>query len=353
MSQPADSLSAADLIAITVGGILNEDVLQRVYDISPTDTPYLDAIGGGTYDNPYHSWTQDALIATALADAQIDGADLTPTTAASGARVGNHGQISTKGVNVSAVTGNVDPIGRTSEEAYQTTKRLNELQNDIEASALSNQASVADNGSNAAGKTAGLGAWLTTNDSFGAGGASGGFNTSTSIVDTRTVGASRALTWALIAAQIEACYLIGAKPTKIFSRPEVTKRLGIYLISSAFFVSPVANIAGNTVSDPAMSGYVDTFRTDFGYTMTVHPVRNMLLYDSADTNSTADATMLYGISPEYVGLRRMWGTKVESLAKLGLSDRKMISTHWSHDVFLEKAHFGIFDLQPTAAVAAS
>lgn len=353
MSQPGDSLSAADLKAVAAGGLLNEDVLQKVYDISPIETPFLDVLQGGSYDNPYHEWTQDTLAATTAADAQIDGADITPATSATGARVGNHGQISTQGVNISEVTAHSDPIGRTAEEAYQTTREINLLQNRIEASALSNQASVADNGSSTAGKTAGLGAWLETHTSHGSGGSAGGFNTSTKVVDAPTVGTSRALTWALISAEIESCYLVGAKPTKIFSRPEVTKRLGQYLIGSDFFVAPVANVGGESPSPVAMSGYVDTFRTDFGYTMTVHPVINQQLYDSADTNSTADACALFGVDPQYIALRRMWGTKVDPLAKTGLSIRKMISTHWSLDVLLERAHFGIFDLQPTATVAAS
>jgi hypothetical protein len=353
MAQPGDSLSAADLRAVNVGGLLNEDVLAKVYDISPIETPYLDAVSGGSYDNPYHSWVQDTLTATTAADAQIDGADITPTMAASGARVGNHGQISTQGINVSEVTQHSDPIGRAAEEAYQRVRMINLLQNRIECAALSKQASVADNGSSVAGVTAGLAAWITTNRSLGSGGSGGGFNTSTSIVDTFTVGTSRALTWAMISTQIENCYLVGAKPTKIFSRPEVTKRLGIYLISSDFFVAPVANVGGESVSPVEMSGYVDTFRTDFGYTMTVHPVRNMALYDSADTNSTADATGLFGIDPMHVAVRRMWGTKIDKLGKTGLSDRSFVSTHWSNDCLLERAHFFIGDLQPTAAVAAS
>lgn len=356
MSQPGDSLSAQELRDIAVGGVLNEDVLQKVFNISPYDTPYMDAIGGGSYSNPYHEVVQDTLAATALADAQADGATITPSTSATGTRAANHGQISTKGVNVGYVAEASDPIGRTSEVAYQTVKRLHELRNDQEATCLSNQASVIAGGSGSpttAGKTAGLGAWLETNTNHGSGGSAGGFNTSTGVIDAPTVGTSRALTWALISARIEAGYLIGAKPTKIFSRPEVTKRLGAYLITSDFFVAPVANVNGESTTDVAMSGYVDTFKTDFGYVMTVHPVRNQQLYDSADTNSTADACALFGVDPQYIGKPELWGVKVEELGKDGLSIRKMISTHWSHDVWLERAHFGIFDLQPTATVAAS
>jgi hypothetical protein len=344
MAQPADSLSAADLKAVAAGGLLNEDVLQKVYDISPIETAFLDAIGGGTYDNPYHEWTQDTLATTTLADAQIDGADITPVTAATGARVGNHGQISTQGVNISEVTAHADPIGRTAEEAYRTMREINLLQNRIEASALSNNASVADNGSSTAGQSAGLGAWLTTNVSFGATGSAGGFQTGTKLVNTITSGTVRDLAWSMITARIESSYLLGAKPTKIFSVPQVTKRLGIYLLTSPYFVPPHANINGQAVSPTEMSGYVDTFKTDFGFTMQIFPVRNMQTY------AAGAKAALFGVDPEHVALRRMWGTKVDPLAKTGLSIRKMISTHWSLDVLLERAHFGVYDLNPTGTV---
>lgn len=346
------ALTAADLKAIAAGGLIAEDVLRKVYDISPKETPYLDVLQGGSYTNPYHEWVQDSLAAPQAANAQIDGADITAQTVASGARVGNHGQISTKTVKISETTEHSDVIGRTAEEAYQTMKRMHELRNDQEYTALSNQESQADDGESTPGKTAGLGAWLETNTDHGSGGSAGGFNTSTKVVDDPVPGEERALTWKMVSDRIEAAYLLGAKPTKIFSRPEVTKRIGQYLIGSNLFVSPVANINGGTPSDVAMSGYVDTFRTDFGYTMQVIPVRNMPTYKSGDTPEK-DVCALFGVDPEHIALRTMWGVKVEALGKKGLSTEKMISTNWSHDVLLERAHFAIFDLTPTADVTAS
>lgn len=346
------ALTAADLKAIAAGGLIAEDVLRKVFDISPKETPYLDVLQGGSYTNPYHEWVQDSLSSPQAASALIDGADVTAQTTATGARVGNHGQISHKTVKISTTTEHSDVIGRTAEEAYQTMKRLQELRNEQEYTALSNQASQADDGESNPGKTAGLGAWLETNVDFGSGGSAGGFNTSTKIVDAPTPGQGRALTWEMVSDAIEAAYLLGAKPTKLFSRPEVTKRIGQYLIGSNLFVSPVANITGSTPSDVAMSGYVDTFRTDFGYTMQVIPVRNQPTYKSGDSPQK-DVCALYGVDPEHIALRTMWGVKVEPLGKKGLSTEKMITTNWSHDVLLEKAHFGIFDLLPTAAVTAS
>jgi hypothetical protein len=347
MAQPNDSLSAADLKLVAAGGLVREDVLEKIYSISPTETPFLDMAGGGTYDNPYAEWTQDDLAATTLASAAIDGQDVAPITVASGARVGNHGQLSYMGVNVSEVALNTDNIGRSDEMGYQTTKRINELQNNIEASALSAQASVADNGSTVAGLTGGFDAWLETNVNVGAGGAPGGFNATTKIVDAPTDGTARGLTWTMVSDAIEAAYLAGAKPTKLLSVPGLTKRLAKYLFTTPYAAAPTANISGQGEGVAQTSqGYIDTLRTDFGYTMQIVPCRNQQTYGDPA------ACTLFGISPEFVEIPRMWGTKLQPLAKLGLYERKLISTHWMVRVLLEKAHFAIRDLDPTEDVVA-
>jgi len=352
MSQPSDSLQFADLTSVSVGGLLNEDVLQKMNDISPRDTPALDLLGGGTISNPYFTWVQDSLTAPTFASKAVDGGSFAPTTASSGARVGNWAQLSEYGVNVGDMAEASSTIGRSSELAYQTTKRLAELETNIEASVFSNLPSIAGTTS-VAGQAAGLGAWIETNTSHGSGGSANGFNTSTSIVDAPTPGTSRALTWALISARIEAGYLLGAKPTHLVSRPEVTKRLGQYLIGSDFFVAPVANVAGDRTTDVVPSGYIDMFKTDFGWIMKIIPSRNMQNVDSADTNSTADATMLFGIDPQWIEVPQMWGTRIKALSADGHYTRRMIQRCWSVRMLLEKAHFAIFDLQPTATVAAS
>ena len=337
---------------MSVGGLLNEDVLQKMNDISPRETPALDLFGGGSFSNPYFTWVQDTLATPTFASKAVDGGSYAPTTSATGARVGNWAQLSEYGVNVGDMAEASSNIGRSSELAYQTTKRLAELENNVEASVFSNLPSIAGTTS-VAGQAAGLGAWLETNTSHGSGGSAGGFNTSTSIVDAPTPGTSRALTWALISGCIDAAYLIGAKPSKLVTRPELTKRIGRYLIDSPYFVAPVANIDGGKVGEVQMSGYIDTFKTDYGYIAQVIPTRNQQLVDSADTNSTADAVVLFGLDPEHVEVPQMWGTRIKPMSEDGHYKRRMIQRCWSTRVLLERAHFGIYDLQPTAAVTST
>jgi hypothetical protein len=49
----------------------------------------------------------------------------------------------------------------------------------------------------------------------------------------------------------------------------------------------------------------------------------------------------------------LYGWKVEPLAKLGLSHRKMLHVDWMLKAFLERANFLIADIDPTLPVTAT
>lgn len=354
MAQPADSLSITDLKAVGANGLVAEDVLQQIYDVSEgINTPFLDMIGEGTCKNNFTEWTQDVLRSptTDASNTAIDGADFAPATAATGARVGNHTQINILGVNVTEGSEHSDNFGRTL--AYRTMREIKQMRRDVEAYALGIQASVLGTES-VKGVAGGFGAWLETNTSHGANaGAAGGFNTSTKVVDAVTPGDGRALTWEMVADAIESVYGQGANPTVLMSVPGITKRLGRFLFSSsAYAATPTANVTGTAPASQTSQGYIDTIRTDFGFTMNLVPNRLQQVYDSGDA-VPVDVAALFGIDPQFVDIANLWNVKVEPLAKTGLSTRRMISRSWTLRVKNEKAHFGIFDLIPTSAVAAS
>jgi hypothetical protein len=55
-----------------VGG--REDLQNVIYDISPTDTPFMSSIGTGAASAVKHEWQTDSL-AAAASNAQIEGDD--------------------------------------------------------------------------------------------------------------------------------------------------------------------------------------------------------------------------------------------------------------------------------------
>jgi hypothetical protein len=137
-----------------------EDLMNKIFMITPEDTPFMSNIGRNRGSAVRHEWQTDVLAAPDTSNAQIEGdeyvyADRSPTV-----RVGNLMQISRKPVNISRTLEVVDKAGRQSEVAYQVAKAGKELKKDMEAILLANQASVVGNNSTAR-KLGGFAAWLT------------------------------------------------------------------------------------------------------------------------------------------------------------------------------------------------
>ncbi len=97
------TLSSEDLKAVAVNGLINEDVMQKIWDISKVPLPLTNIIGIDSHVNEYYEWTQDALAAPVTTNAVVDGVDITatPGVLTSGVRVGNHSQTAVKSVSVS------------------------------------------------------------------------------------------------------------------------------------------------------------------------------------------------------------------------------------------------------------
>lgn len=358
MAAPADYLDTSDLKAVLSGGLIREDVLDQIFDISDVPTVFLDMIGTDGFTNSYAEWTEDKLAAPVLTNRRVSGSDVASTdndaTVANAKRVGNHAQISTKEVMVTERGQATDSIGRSDEMGYQTAQRLQELRRDVEGICTSQgQASVQDDGATVAGQSATLGSWITTNKSLGTGGLVPGFQTGTKLVTAQTAGEERGLTFSLIATQIENVYVLGGNPTVLMSVPGVTKRLARYLFTTPNAAAPTANVNGTGSGVAQVSqGYIDTFKTDFGTLMQIVPNRLQQTYLSIGTDPDPQVANVYGLDPRFWKLGLLYGWKVEPLAKLGLSHRKMLHVDWMLKAFLERANFLIADIDPTVDVVA-
>ena len=141
---------------------IREDLSNVIYDISPTDTPFMSNIGRDTCENTYFEWQTDVLASADTTNAVIEGADAGNAEFTATVRVANYTQISRKVISVSNTDNKVNNAGMTSQMAYQKAKAAKELKRDMEAILTSNQAGVAGNNSTAR-KTAGLPTWLITN----------------------------------------------------------------------------------------------------------------------------------------------------------------------------------------------
>lgn len=186
-----------------------EDLSDIIYDISPTETPFVTAIGKGGADNVYHEWQTDSLATADATNKNIQGDDVANDTRAATTRVGTYTQLMDKVVGTSSTQNAVRAAGRSKgEHAFQLAKSMKEIKRDMEARATGNYASVAPTAS-VAGETAGALAWLTSNTSKA--GSDGGF--SSGIVAAATNGTQRAFTETLFTTVLQSVWTSGGEAT--------------------------------------------------------------------------------------------------------------------------------------------
>ena len=236
-----------------------EDLIDVIYDISPTETPLLNTLARNKATAVFHEWQTDSLAAATTANAAVEGADATSATLAPTSRLGNYTQIVQKTVQISGTLEAVDKAGRKSEKAYQMAKASSELKRDIETILLSNQASSAGNSSTAR-RLGSILSWLKTNTEFGASGA----DPVTIGTSTRSDGDTRTFTEQLLKNVIRETYTNGGNPKILLVGPAGKQK-----------VSTFAGIAQQRYMAPAdapttIIGAADVYLSDKQTTVTLH-----------------------------------------------------------------------------------
>jgi hypothetical protein len=121
---------------------MREDLSDVIYNISPTETPFMMMIGRGTATATTHEWQIDALATADFINAQVEGDEAAFSVPTTTIRVSNFTQISRKTVIISGTTEQVDKAGRKSELAYQLAKYAKELKRDMESILIAGRATA-------------------------------------------------------------------------------------------------------------------------------------------------------------------------------------------------------------------
>jgi hypothetical protein len=303
---------------------MREDLSDIIYNIAPTDTPFMSSVGKNKATAVYHEWQTDSL-AAAAANAAVEGADASSATLSPTTRVGNRTQISQKTVAVTGTLQAVDKAGRKSELAYQLSKASSEIKRDMEFTFLNN--TVQSNGT--AGSTArvlgGLQTWLATNGDFGSGGSAGSSGTT-----ARTNGTNRTFTEDILKTVIREVFEAGGSPKILMVTPAHKQT-----------VSAFAGIAAQRYMAPSdapttIIGAADIYLSDFG-SVSVVPNRFMLSGNSANE-------VAFVLDPEYAAVSYLRPFQTIELAKNGDSDRTQLLVEYTLEVKNEAAHGIIADL---------
>ena len=347
----ADYWSSADMKAVERGGIVAEDVMGEIWDISAVPLPLSDAIGTDSVKNSSPTWTQDKLAAPDITNAVVDGQDNTKNNAKGGARVGNECQISTKAVTVTTRAQNSDMIGASNALAYNIMMRQRELRRDVEAIMCGAQGSQVDDGDTTPGLSAGLAAWMTSNFIGGVGAAAGGYDTGTGLVDAPTPGLAAPITETGIRDIMQSIYELGGSATMLMSGPPMIRRISEYMFTDGARIATLTSDQGKSTEKAAALGAVNVFVTDFGtLTMTAN-----ILQQTVDDATPVTALPVFDVFILDTGLIRqglLHGYRTEPLAKTGLADKRQMAVDWTLKMLNEEGCGVIRDADPAQAMVA-
>jgi len=102
---------------------IREDLSDVIYDISPTDTPFLSSITGkGSVSNTLFEWQTDALAAAVINNYHVEGAAAGTAATTATTRVTNQTQISKKVVEVTGTHEKVNNAGKKIRDGSPTRK---------------------------------------------------------------------------------------------------------------------------------------------------------------------------------------------------------------------------------------
>jgi hypothetical protein len=300
-----------------------EDLADVIYNISPTDTPFMTSVGKTAATAVYHEWQTDSLAAVNVSNAVVEGATASDATLSPTTRVGNRTQISQKTIKISGTLETVNKAGRKSEKAYQLAKASAEIKRDMEAILLSNQVASAGDSSTAR-VLGGLQTWLSSNTSNGSGGSAGSLGTT-----ARVTGTDRAFTSTILNGVIQSTYTNGGSPTLLM----VTPAQKVVASTFAGIATRFKDVPGNVQA--AIIGAADVYVSDFG-TISIVPNR---FIPNADGDDVA-----FLLDPEMAAVSYLRPFQTNELAKTGDADLTQLLVEYTLEVKNQAAHGIIADL---------
>lgn len=293
-----------------------EDLSNIIYNISPTDTPIMTAIGRRNVSNVTFDWQTESLPAVDAANAMEEGFELSRSTSTATVRQNNVSQISKRDATVSGSQQSANSAGRADEMAHQMAMASKALKRDMETILSGKQAKNAG-ASGTARTTRGIEHWITTNASRGTSGAAAASDTA-----AMTDGTQRAFTETLLKSVLQTAYTNGAEPTVIVVGPVNKMKISDFTGRS----SARQNVAAERIQQA-----VTVYASDFG-DLKVVPSR-----------FSRERTALL-LDPEFAKVAFYRNFQTTDMAKVGDADTKMVLAEWGLEMSNEAAHAAVFDL---------
>ena len=300
MAQPANLYDKFDLTGV------REDLIDKIFNTSPTETPVITAFGRSSTNNTYHEWQRDSLATANKDNALIDGDDFSAQALVATARVGNYCQIFNAQPAVSRRANIVKKAGRAAEMAYQKAKSMLEIKRHMEAAMVSNNPAVAGN-STTASKAGGLGVQNYANTNHGATGSTAAW-TSGAPTTAPTAGTARAFTETILKDVVQKAYIAsGEVPRMAVMSPN---HKGVF---STFTGIAVNRYQVGKKEQGRIVGGADVYMSDFGE---LEIVPHYLM---------AGATDVHLLNTEYGEVVFLDGFRTQEMGTTGDSQKNLIT----------------------------
>lgn len=296
-----------------------EELADKIYDISPEETPFISSIKRGKVSSVFPEWQTDAL-AAASNNKVVQGNEASINATTPTVRVGNRTQISEKTFAVTNTQEVVDKAGRKSEVAYQAARKMLELKRDMEFAALQNTTAIS-----AADATApqarGVAGWLGTNNNLASDGTAPNPITNTAPVD----GTLRDFTEDMLKDIGQKVWTAGGNPTKLF----VPAALRATVSGFTGVAEPMNDVRSKAAT---IVGTADIYVGDFG----TYAIVNSRYSRARD---------VFLIDPEYWELGILRPMKATPLAVTGDNQKRLLNVEWTLKALNEASSGAIRDLQ--------
>lgn len=264
-----------------------EDLANVVYNIDPTETPFVSAVGKTRATNTLHEWVTESLTAprdnAAVYASDPSEANYTITTRS---RLSNYIQLLDKLVVVGDEQRKSDPAGIRDELAHQVANGLLEIRRDLEYVCLAvNNAGAVGTASTAAHMKT-VPAWITTN--------------------TQNGGGTSAFTETMLKTLLQDIWTKGGNPKMVCLNAAQQE------LANAFSGTATPY---NDASELTVFSAVDVYVSSFGRVSFV-PDR----FSDDGTNHR-----VFVIDPEYWAIAQMDALKAQPLARTGHAEKRLLS----------------------------
>jgi len=294
-----------------------EDLSDIIYNIDPTETPFLMMAGRGTASAVRHEWQVDALTAP-LKNVVAEGDDASIVAVQPTVKVANHCQISSKAIIVTGTLEAIDKAGRASELSYQLAKRSKELKRDIEHSCVGISNSSLASTTGTGGETASVAAFFDqnladagslvlpgTHQSRGSGGTDTGWNGTLFIKPGD--GTQRPLLESDFKGVLQGAWTNGGNPTIAMCGP--------------FNKTVISSFTGNSTrfdkgEDKRITAAVDVYISDFGEIRAV-------------PNRFSRSRDVYCLTPELWSVNYLRDFRQHALSKTGDSEKRQLLVEYT------------------------